>query len=318
MIFPEKLRKGDWVGIVAPSSPVDKNELNLCISSLKALGYLVEVGNALKNLSNVNGYLAGTALERARDINRMFENPDIKAIFCIRGGYGSAQIVEHLDYSIICKNPKIFIGYSDITNLHTVLQKCCDLVTFHGPMVKPNMMHGLDAFSWKSLFAAINMKEKLEFKNPHGEEFRMLSPGYASGIITGGNLSVLSRACGTFYQPNTYGKILYLEDIGESIPLLDMALTQLRNAGILGGLKGILLGDFTLSLEQKENSKYGKIEDFFHEWFRYYSFSIPIMAQVRSDHRIPMGTIPFGTMCTMNTYEGTISFSATTHSRAQQ
>lgn len=114
-------------------------------------------------------------------MNEMFKNPEVKGIFCIRGGYGSARIMRLLDYNMIRKNPKIFVGYSDITNLNMAFLKLCNLVTFHGPMVSSNMLEHFDEYTRESFFAAIDMNEEYEFYNPVGEEMHIISHGRARG-----------------------------------------------------------------------------------------------------------------------------------------
>ena len=168
MVFPEMLKPGDTIGLAAPAFPVSREKRDAGASLLESMGYKVAMGDCLKHLYNFHEYLAGGAKERAEDLNRLFGNPEVKAIFCARGGYGSAHILKYLDYETIRTNPKIFVGYSDITNLHAVFNQICGLVTFHGPMLATEMVPGFDAYSRESLFAAMGMKpgEKLEFRNP--------------------------------------------------------------------------------------------------------------------------------------------------------
>ena len=241
MVFPEMLKPGDTIGLAAPAFPVSREKRDAGASLLESMGYKVAMGDCLKHLYNFHEYLAGGAKERAEDLNRLFGNPEVKAIFCARGGYGSAHILKYLDYETIRANPKIFVGYSDITNLHAVFNQICGLVTFHGPMLATEMVPEFDAYSRESLFAAMGMKpgEKLEFRNPDSKPgIRMLRPGSASGQLTGGNLSLVIGGLGTFYQLDTRGKILFLEDVEETIPRLDMYITHLENAGLMDGVTG--------------------------------------------------------------------------------
>lgn len=305
MIFPKPLKHGDRVGLAAPSSPVSREDRDRCVLQLESMGYQVSIGDCLRNLKNLHGYLAGTAKERAQELNRMFAAPQIRAIFCIRGGYGSSQIMRYLDYGTIGRNPKIFIGYSDITNLHTAFQQFCSLVTFHGPMVKSNMIPKFDSYNHESLFAALQMGERMEFLNPEGEEYQVFHEGMAAGMVTGGNLAVLARSCGTFYQPDTAGKILFLEDVGESVPSLHMYLTQMEEVGLFDHAAGILLGDFTDCTNDRYEAAYAA-ERLLREWAQ--SLSIPVLAHVRSGHGKFIGTIPFGTCCSMDTAGKRIEF----------
>ena len=170
MVFPERLREGDTVGLAAPAFPVKEEERDGCVKLLEGMGYRVKLGTCLENMYNFHNYLAGDARVRAEDINRMFADSQVKAVFCVRGGYGSSQIMKYLDFDLVKENPKIFVGYSDITNLHSVFQMFGNLVTFHGPMVCSNMLKDFDDYTRSGLFAALNMEEELEFRNPPGEE----------------------------------------------------------------------------------------------------------------------------------------------------
>ena len=306
MIFPERLKQGDTIGLVAPSFPIREEELADCIRLLEEMGYRVKAGRQLTTLANFHNYLAGEGKDRAADINGMFADPEVKAIFCVRGGYGSSHVMDYLDYDLIRANPKIFLGYSDITNLLSAFQMRCEMVTFHGPMVCSNMRKDFDPYTRESLFAALNMGDELEFRNPPGEEgFEVIRPGKAEGMLTGGNLSLLSRAIGTSYQLNTEGKILFMEDIEEPVPVLDMYLTQMRQAGMFAGVKGILLGDFTACTNDRYDASY-KVGDLIRDWFK--DFTVPVMCHVRSGHDKPMGTLPMGTTCRMDTESRRILF----------
>ena len=168
MVFPERLREGDTVGLVSPAFPVKEEERDGCVKLLEGMGYRVKLGTCLENMYNFHNYLAGDAGARGEDINRMFADPQVKAVFCVRGGYGSSQIMKYLDFDLVKQNPKIFVGYSDITNLHSAFQMFGNLVTFHGPMVCSNMLKDFDAYTRSGLFAALNMEEELEFQDKEG------------------------------------------------------------------------------------------------------------------------------------------------------
>ena len=141
MIFPKTLKKGDTVGLVAPASPIPKEQIIKCKEIVESLGYKVVIGKSADK--SFLGYLSGDDELRAADINEMFERKDVDGIFCLRGGYGSCRIVDKLDLEIIRSNPKVFVGYSDITILHLVFNQMCNMVTFHGPMVSSNMISHL-------------------------------------------------------------------------------------------------------------------------------------------------------------------------------
>ena len=314
MIYPKPIAPGAGVGLIAPGSPVTPEERRYCQRILGALGFSVITGEALKRDDDLHGYLAGTAMDRARDINRMFADPGVEAIFCVRGGYGSSQLLPYLDYDCIHRNPKIFVGYSDVTSIHTVLQSFCGMVTFHGPMVKPDLGRLTEGkeYMLRSLFTALGGKDAWVFENPPGEELPILVPGYGEGILTGGNLSVLARSLGTPYAPKTCGKILFLEDIGESIPRIHMYLTQMQYAGVFEGVRGVLLGDFTDCGGEAKTADAGEESGSRRDLWNARSLleeflkgsGLPVIGNVCSDHRHPMGTLPLGAFCRLRAVAG--------------
>lgn len=384
MIYPKSISSGASVGLIAPGSPVTPEERRNCEKALRMMGFSVITGESLKRDADLHGYLAGNAVERAGDINHMFANSEVEAVFCVRGGYGSSMLLPYLDYALIRRNPKIFVGYSDVTSLHTVLQKFCSLVTFHGPMGKPDFgrLADVDAYGramdreaygseseeagWekektisasaeymlRSLYKAFSGETTWDFENPPGEQFKVLVPGCAHGILTGGNLSVLARSLGTPYAPETVlahslgtpyaqetvlarsvemfcttdscDKILFLEDIGENIPRIHMYLTQMQYAGIFCGVRGILLGDFTecggspkegrgageehknefvkkTSVAEEGRNEVWTVGRFLADFFK--PLRIPVIGNVCSDHRYPMGTLPLGAYCRVQATE---------------
>lgn len=297
MIFPGKLRQGACVGLVAPASPVTREERLKCEQRLCELGFSVVVGESLLRDENYYGYLAGGAKERAEDLIRMFQDDRVEAVFCTRGGYGSMELLPYLDYGCIGRNPKIFAGFSDITAMHTALGKYCNLVTFHGPMVRSNLLGEPDGYTLESFFAVCNMEKATEFHNPPGEEINVLWEGSAGGTLVGGNLSVLARALGTPYGLSPREEcILFLEDVGESIPRIHMYLTQLQYAGVFDQVRGILLGDFTDCTNEGYDERLTAV-DFLKYWLK--ALKVPVIANVCSDHRRPMGTLPLGAFCRM-------------------
>ena len=150
MKFPKKLEKGNTVALVCTSSGVETGRIAECVTAMENLGYKVKTAGNLDGA--YAGYMAGTGKERAEWLNKMFADPEVDAIFCVRGGDGSARMMEYLDYDMIKKNPKIFVGYSDVTNLHLALTQECDFVTFHGPMVSSNIVDSFDEETAESLF----------------------------------------------------------------------------------------------------------------------------------------------------------------------
>ncbi|MCD7716836.1 MAG: LD-carboxypeptidase [Lachnospiraceae bacterium] len=300
--MPERIRPGDTIGVVAPGSPISPEEGKAMTAYLEKAGYWVRPGKTLENRMNFHGYLAGDARTRAEDINTMFADPDVKGILCARGGYGSSHTIEYLDLEMIRRHPKVFIGYSDNTNYHSVLNKYCDLITFHGPMAVSNMLKGFDAYSRGSLRQALGMSmtDFYEFKNPPEDPMNTLHPGKAKGLVTGGNISLLAHSVGTFYQPDTEGKILFIEDEEESIPRLDMMITQMEQAGMTKGIRALLIGNFKNCSNDHYDRKY-QIEDFLRD--RFADYKVPVVTNLCSGHKRPMGTIPMGAVCSVDASE---------------
>ncbi|MCD7746683.1 MAG: LD-carboxypeptidase [Lachnospiraceae bacterium] len=298
--MPKIIRPGDTLGVVAPSMPIRPAEKDALVTYLENAGYHVKLGKTIEQVMNVHGYLAGDARTRAEDINTMFADPEVDGIICARGGYGSSHTMEYLDLDLIREHPKVFIGFSDITNYHSVFNKYCGLITFHGPMVLSNMLKGFDDYSCGSLRQALNMTGFYEFKNPEGDSMKPLHPGKAEGLLTGGNISVLARSAGTFYQPDTEGKILFIEDLEETVPKLDMMITQMEQAGMTKGIRGLLIGNFEDCSNERYDSTY-QLDDFLRE--RFADYTVPVIKNICCGHKRPMGTLPMGAVCTIDASE---------------
>lgn len=302
MRYPEKLKKGDTVGLICPSSPISTERIAKCKAAVEALGYKVKAADNLD--TNYAGYMAGDGKVRGEWINKMFADSEVKAVFCVRGGDGSSRVMEHLDYQIIRDNPKIFVGYSDVTNLHLAINRNCGLVTFHGPMVSSNMTDDFDEESKESLFSALSAEEDYAFKNPKGFAIEVLKEGSAAGRLTGGNLSLLSASIGTPYEVDTRDSILFIEEVGESITKIEKWAFHLRNAGKLKACRGILLGQFTNVVN--ENCPAFDTARCFEDVLD--GFDIPVMYNIQSGHGKPMMTLPMGAECSMDTAAGSIVF----------
>lgn len=237
-------RAGDTIGIIATSSPVDQELLPKAIAEMEALGYKVKVGETCKQ--SYGGYLAGTPEQRADGLNAMFADDEVDGILCLRGGYGAPQILPLLDYDCIAQNPKLFVGYSDITALHTVFGQNANLATLHGPMAASDLAHGLDDWSKSYLIRALSEPEPLgDLINPPGKEIVCMVEGCASGPVVGGNLTLVAALMGTPYQLDTRGKLLFLEEIDEEPYRVDRMLTQLALGGVFEDCAGVILGTWT-------------------------------------------------------------------------
>jgi muramoyltetrapeptide carboxypeptidase len=242
-IIPERLRSGDTVALVAPASPPpDPALIDLAIGALEKPGFRVKPG---RHLRARRGYLAGDDRERAGDLMRAFTDEQVRAIFCIRGGYGSSRLLPVLDYKAIRRHPKILVGYSDITSLHCALLTKSNLVSFHGPMVVSDLLHPECAPATRDCLLRTLMEPAAPGAISQGfpkRDVSVLRRGTARGRLIGGNLAVLCASIGTPYQPAFAGRILFLEDVSERLYRADRMLTHLLNAGLLQQVAGVAVG----------------------------------------------------------------------------
>ncbi len=302
MKYPKKLNKNATIGIICPSSGISKERLIQCKAVLENLGFKVKLANNLT--SNLAGYMAGDGKSRGTSINQMFADPEVEAIFCVRGGDGGSRAIEYLDLELIKNNPKIFVGYSDITSFHLIFNQICDFVTFHGPMVSSNMVDDFDDESKASFWNALNTETPYEFYNPKGFNIEVLKEGKAEGTLIGGNFALLGASMGTPYEVDTKGKILFIEEVGESMSRIDRLIYQFRNSGKLKQCAGILLGQFT-NCPNDELPTYTEL-DIFKEALA--DINIPVMYNIQSGHGLPNMTLPFGAHCIINTNNKSIYF----------
>ncbi len=236
MVLPAALQPGDRVGIVAPASCIDPKALEAGAEALAKMGYKPVFSESIiaRDL-----YFAGSVERRVGELVAMFESRDIKAIVCARGGYGVNHLLPHLDIRVIRQNPKIFVGYSDITTLLTWFADN-GLTVFHGPMVAKDFAHpgGVDLDAWDSVLGG----EQVALEFGPETEIEPLVAGVGTGTLYGGCLSLLVASLGTPYEIHTDGKLLFIEDIGAKPYQVDRMLMQLRLAGKLDDTRGILFG----------------------------------------------------------------------------
>ncbi|MFA6989241.1 MAG: LD-carboxypeptidase [Candidatus Gastranaerophilaceae bacterium] len=243
LLKPEKLLKGDTIGIISPAGSVqDVSKFKNVQIYFEEKGYKVLVS---KHAKEQEGYLAGSDENRLKDLHAFFKNDKVKAILCSRGGYGTMRLLEKIDYDIIAQNPKIFMGYSDITALHCSIYKKTGLVTFHGPLALSDFGEEINNFTEKNFFKILTEKIEIPYTFQNPFEYECLKKGSTEAKLTGGNLSVLCALLGTKYFPDLKGKILLLEDIGEPLYKIDRLLTQLELSGVLNIISGLLFGKFT-------------------------------------------------------------------------
>lgn len=289
MIKPEALKFGDTVGIIAPASPTTEERVKKAHDKLIEMGFKVKMG---KSPYERYGYLSGSDNIRAEDINEMFRDKEVDGIICIRGGYGTPRILDLLDYEAIKNNPKVFVGYSDITALHIAFTQIADLVTYHGPMVASDMIGNFSEFSKDNLYKAIMETDPIgKISNPPGEEIITINGGIAEGNIIGGNLSLIVDTIGTPYEIDVKGKILFIEEIGEEPYNIDRMLNQLRLAGKLHDAVGIILGDFNNCVSEKHDENL-TLEQVIEDHIK--PVGKPTIFNLQAGHCEPMVTIPFG------------------------
>lgn len=306
LIKPERLRSGDVVGIVAPASPANSDDdLDRHAAALVKLGFQPRFApNVRKGL----GYLAGDDQSRASDLMAMFGDPDVKAILCARGGYGSARLLRLLDYHFIKRHPKIFVGFSDITALHCALQTHSRLVTFHGPTLNTDLTSGNPSdLSVQSLLKTVTQPSA-----PGGicndatqKAVTILRGGAATGPLIGGNLSVLSALIGTPFQPHFKNAIFLFEDVSELPYRFDARLTQLLNAGLLQQVAGIAIGT-NKDCEDPDAGKAGEyqqsLEDVLRD--RLLPLGVPVVMNLPFGHVHDNATLPLGLQATLDAEKG--------------
>jgi muramoyltetrapeptide carboxypeptidase len=245
LLKPPRLRKGDVIGLVAPASPPrSAARVHAAVRYLEDHGYHVKLG---RHLNARHGFFAGTDTQRAADLNALFNDSQVRAIFALRGGYGTPRLLPLVDYAAARRHPKILVGYSDLTALQLALFRQTGLVTFSGPMLAADLRGGrLDPFTESRFWRMLTSPERVGvLAGPRGCTGRVRHPGRAEGRLLGGNLSLLVSSLGTPFSPDYRGALLFLEDVKEHLHRLDRMFTQLRNAGVLAQVAGLLLGHFT-------------------------------------------------------------------------
>ena len=221
------------------------------VKYIESLGYRTILG---KNVGKLRGYLAGTDEERVEDIHQMFSDKNVKAIFCLRGGYGAFRLLDKIDYKLIQKNPKIFVGFSEITALQMAFLHKANLITFAGPMVVSNFSAEISSYTEENFWRTITSTSKPgRIQIIANQQFSKINIGETTGQLIGGNLSVFSALIGTGYLPELKNKILFLEEIDEPPYKIDRMFNQLKLNKIFKKLNGIILGSFSDCIEQDKN-----------------------------------------------------------------
>lgn len=292
-IKPAALKRGAKIGVVAPAGCVDCESLSVGVEAIRSEGFEVELAPGILDRK---GYLAGEDEQRARDLEAFFCRSDLDAIFCARGGFGSVQLLSHLNPALAA-HPKIFAGYSDLTILLNWLLQRCGMVTFHAPMVAMDFARGLSPrskdFFWRTLTG-----ERAGWKIELGESIRA---GNAEAEMLGGCLSVLVTTLGTPYEFDATGKLLFLEDVGEKPYRVERMLTHLKMAGKLENLAGLVFGDFTECDGDGPRGIRQVIAELFHK------ARFPVVMGMPAGHGQENLTLPFGVRMALDGTVGTLA-----------
>lgn len=321
-IFPKALVPGDTIVIVAPAKYLDKDRVALAKERLEKMGFKVRIPGGL---FRQRGFLAGSDEERAAELMTAFSDPEVKAIFPGTGGYGTTRIVDKLDYDVIRRNPKILVGFSDISGLHVAINQKTGLVTFHSPNPEWGLgsENNLSPFAAKWFWRALLAKEygsgtgylirTHESDPPEPGDERVfedvprtytMNGGKARGRLIGGNLSVVHALMGSPYEIQTDGKILFLEDVGEAPYRVDRMLATLRLAGKFNHVAGVILGQFTARSEEGDWDDDASIEEVLKEFFG--KLNVPVVTNFPVGHVRFNTTLPVGAMAELDADAQTI------------
>lgn len=302
IIKPKKLNRGDLIGVIAPSSPINNSEkINNAVKYFEAQGYPVLLG---KSVFSERGYLAGDDDLRLNDFHSMFANKEVKAIICLRGGYGAIRFIDKINFKLIRSNPKIFVGFSDITTLQLAILEKAKLITFAGPMI--STYFGLDEnenFIEEQFWDMITSnKKKRRVVNPNSEKYFVLNKGRAEGRLIGGNLTSLIALSGSGFLPSFDNSILLLEEISEPPYKIDRMFNMLRRQNIIKKAKGIILGRFIDCYEQDSDKKTLTLNEVILDYFA--NIRKPVIYNVNHGHVNNNITLPIGARCKINTTKG--------------
>ncbi len=297
IVKPKKLSKGDLIGIISPSSsPEDLTTINKGVNYLEKLGYSVEVG---KNVGKFRGYLAGDDNDRLTDLHNMFNNKNVKAIICVRGGYGSGRLLNKIDYKIIKDNPKIFVGYSDVTALQMAFLKKTGLVTFAGPMLAVDFCDNVSEYTEEMFWTLVTTNKKFGKINlPNDEKIFGLTKGNTKGKLIGGNLATFASLIGSEYLPPLKNTIAIFEDVGELPYKLDRMFNQLSLSNFFKEINGLILGTFQDCNEHDPAKRTLTLGEVISDYLG--RLKIPVVYNFKHGHLKDNITVPFGVEVKIN------------------
>jgi muramoyltetrapeptide carboxypeptidase len=313
-INPPALQQGDTISVIAPAGPVDRERIDRAFSRIRQLGYEIKTYG---DIYRRTGYLAGDDDTRANELMAAFDDPETSAVWCARGGFGVTRIVDLIDFDVIRQNPKVFVGFSDITILHLAINQLTGLITFHGPNLqdgfgKPEEMPTATATNlWRAISPQLSSQQpssevgaySLDLTTVDPLELRTINPGTATGPITGGNLAVLCGLMGTSYEIETTNRILFLEDVSERVYRIDRYLSQLMLSGKLQSAAGLLLGTFSYDDDEAADTQ-ATVNELLDDYCR--RLEIPVLAGFPSGHAKYNLTLPIGAYAELNATNQTL------------
>lgn len=297
-IKPKALRQGDAIGVVVPAGPLNRERIDRALTRVRDRGFRIKTYG---DIYRTRSYLAGDDATRAAELMEAFADPETTAVWCARGGYGVMRMLHRVDFNVIRNNPKIFVGFSDITALHIPIQRRTGLISFHGPNLqdgfgKPDEMSAANQTAlWRLLLAdqqsPIASGYTYDFSDVKDSSLQTIRGGTAEGELTGGNLAMLNSTMGTPDEVDTAGRILFLEDVSERLYRIDRYLTQLRLAGKFDSVAGVLLGSFSYD-EGDDADKPNDVAAFIEEFFA--GMNVPVLAGFPAGHDQYNLTLPMG------------------------
>lgn len=298
IVKPKALQHGDTIGVVVPAGPVNRERIDRALARVHERGFRIKTYGDIYRSS---GYLAGDDATRAAELMAAFADPETTAVWCARGGYGVMRLLDRIDFEVIRRNPKIFVGFSDITALHHAFHQATGLTTFHGPNLqdgfgKPDDMPPANERAlWRAILAdnqpSAGEETPIDLAGADTSQLRTLHGGTCTARLTGGNLAVIAGMLGTPYEMQTAGRILFLEDIGERLYRIDRYLSQLRLAGKLSKLAGVVLGSFSYDDGDQADDPVAiaaLCEEFFAD------LGVPVLAGFPAGHAESNLTLPIG------------------------
>lgn len=309
ILKPAPLKKHDVIGIVAPASaPTTTEKIDKGIRYLERLGYRVKIGKHAKEL---HGYFAGQDKDRLADLHAMFADKQVKAIISVRGGYGTPRLLHRIDYDLIRRNPKILVGYSDLTALQLAIFEKTKLLTFSGPMLAVEMFETIDPFTEEFFWRLVTSAKPLgKVLNPNNDPFQVFkstrTKPRVAGRLLGGNLSMIISLMGTPFQPKFSNHILFFEEVGEEPYRVDRMLTQLKLAGIFTKVRALVLGFFADCVPVDKTRPSLTVDEVLRELLA--DVKVPILTNLQYGHIPRKLTMPIGLKASVDSRSGSFEF----------